>query len=87
VPCRSGAACAVGDLGAKHGPLRITATPGGSTSLWTDSNLPLSGVWSVGGRSLVVHAANGSLTRMACADTGTGTLGRGGERERGREIA
>jgi hypothetical protein len=59
--------CEVGDLSGKHGNFGGSAT---QVQTYTDSNLPLTGQYSVVGRSVVLHAAaNG--TRLACASIST----------------
>ena len=55
----------MGDLSSKHGKLDIPST-GASKVMYTDTNLPLSGAWSVADRSIVVHAANGGSARLDC---------------------
>jgi len=38
--------------------------------MYTDMNLPLSGEYSVGGRSITIHEENGGSPRLACATLG-----------------
>lgn len=64
--CMADAAqCEVGDLSTRHGLLEVPST-GSSKVMVTDVRLPLSGAYSVVGRSLVIHVAGGSA-RLACA--------------------
>lgn len=49
--------CEVGDLSGKHAPLDVPSTKSGKIML-TDTNLPLSGGWSILDRSVVIHAEN-----------------------------
>ena len=58
------ARCEVGDLSGRHG--RLTASP--SPAQFTDPALSLFGVFSVVGRSIVIHDENG--TRLLCANIG-----------------
>jgi Cu/Zn superoxide dismutase len=58
--------CEVGDLSGKHAPLNVPSTKGGKVLL-TDTNLPLSGAWSIADRSIVIHAENGGSPRDDCA--------------------
>ena len=55
--------CEVGDLSGKHGGFRGQTSV---TAQYSDSNLPLFGVYTVVGRSIVLHASSGGA-RMACA--------------------
>ena len=59
--------CEVGDLSGKHGSFGGNAT---QVQTYTDSNLPLTGQYSVVGRSVVLHAAAGGA-RLACASIST----------------
>ncbi|XP_061408919.1 uncharacterized protein LOC133343369 [Lethenteron reissneri] len=55
----------VGDISGKFGPLRDLDQREGN---YSDTNLPLSGINSIAGRSVVIHRNNGS--RLQCADLG-----------------
>ncbi|EDV22758.1 uncharacterized protein TRIADDRAFT_58654 [Trichoplax adhaerens] len=57
--------CEVGDSSGKSEQINITDN---FQYLTTDSYLPLSGVYTVLGRSIVIHAANSGGGRIACAD-------------------
>lgn len=61
--------CEVGDLSGKHGGINI---PSGNASkvMYTDTNLPLTGAYSIGGRSIVIHEAGGGGPRIACGTVG-----------------
>jgi Cu/Zn superoxide dismutase/Na+-transporting NADH:ubiquinone oxidoreductase subunit NqrD len=59
--------CEVGDLSGKLGTLSFPAT-GGNRKFFT-TPLPLSGMYSVAMRSIVVHGASGAGARIGCADT------------------
>lgn len=67
-PVNPASTCEVGDLAGLFGALSFDAG-GKSMGFFTATNLPLSGGNSVGGRSIVVHAANGGGSRVGCADT------------------
>lgn len=56
--------CEMGDLSGKLGTLSIGTGP----AIYTDSNLPLVGNFSVLGRSIIVFAKDGSNLRKACAN-------------------
>lgn len=56
--------CEMGDLSGKLGRLNIGTGP----AIYTDSNLPLVGNFSVLGRSIIVFAKDGSNLRKACAN-------------------
>lgn len=56
--------CEMGDLSGKLGPLSIGTGP----AIYTDTNLPLVGNFSVLGRSIIVFAKEGSMLRKACAN-------------------
>ena len=58
-------ACAVGDLGLRHGPLTLEAS---SRRALSDSNLPLSGNYSILGRSLVIFDRARPGVKLACAN-------------------
>lgn len=58
-------ACAMGDLGMRHGSL--TLGPNNRRTL-SDSNLPLVGNYSVMGRSLVIFDNKRSNVKLACAN-------------------
>lgn len=58
-------ACAMGDLGMRHGPL--TLGPNHRKTL-SDSNLPLVGNYSIMGRSLVIFDAKKPNVKLACAN-------------------
>ena len=60
----------VGDLSGSHGSL----TPATSKAFYTDKDLPLSGLLSVVGRSIVIHKNSGA--RWVCADIGTAGIGK-----------
>lgn len=66
------ARCELGDLSARHGPLKISGTVKGADEtqmLLTDTNLPLSGPHSILGHSIVIHddhAPKHRGDRMAC---------------------
>ncbi|EDQ87759.1 uncharacterized protein MONBRDRAFT_37745 [Monosiga brevicollis MX1] len=63
-PSITGDACEVGDLSGKHGSLR------GLTSIdvgYSDMHLPLFGVNSIVGRSVVLHSTAQGAPRLACA--------------------
>ena len=62
--------CELGDLGKKHGRLTITnrMNLGMGKFFFTDIWLPLSGVHSVTGRSIVINAADEGSARISCAD-------------------
>ena len=53
--------CEMGDLSGKHGWLNDSI----STALFTDSTLHLHGIYSIIGRSVVIHSGN---SRVACAN-------------------
>ena len=55
--------CEVGDLSGKSGSLVGLDV---ADRVWYDSNLPLSGPYSIVGRSVVIHKANGE--RWVCAN-------------------
>jgi hypothetical protein len=57
-------ACEVGDLSGKFGLL----TTSNAMATYSDGNLPLFGAKSIVGRSIVIHASDGS--RLACASSG-----------------
>ena len=57
--------CEIGDLAGKHGTLLPPAAGAAATASYTDAQLMLHGPLSVIGRSVVVHAPNG--TRLQCA--------------------
>jgi Cu/Zn superoxide dismutase len=57
-------ACEVGDLSGKFGLL----TSSNAMATYSDGNLPLFGAKSIVGRSIVIHASDGS--RLACASIG-----------------
>lgn len=65
--------CEVGDLGKRHGDLRVAGTVRAAAEtqkLFTDTNLPLTGVNTIIGHSIVIHddfAPNHRGDRMACA--------------------
>ncbi|XP_050049354.2 uncharacterized protein [Dermacentor andersoni] len=56
--------CEMGDLSGKLGSLSIGTGP----AIYTDTNLPLVGNFSVLGRSIIVFAQDGSMLRKACAN-------------------
>ncbi|XP_037282961.2 uncharacterized protein LOC119175975 [Rhipicephalus microplus] len=56
--------CEMGDLSGKLGQLSIGTGP----AIYTDTNLPLVGNFSVLGRSIIVFAQDGSMLRKACAN-------------------
>lgn len=58
-------ACAMGDLGMRHGP--IIVGPNNRLAL-SDSNLPLAGNYSVMGRSLIIFDAKKPSVKLACAN-------------------
>lgn len=58
-------ACAMGDLGMRHGAL--TLGPNNRRTI-SDSNLPLTGNYSIMGRSLVIFDAKKPGTKLACAN-------------------
>ncbi|XP_022094455.1 uncharacterized protein LOC110981293 isoform X2 [Acanthaster planci] len=62
--------CELGDLSKKHGQLTITnhMNLGMGKFFFTETSLPLSGVNSVSGRSIVIHASDGGSPRISCAD-------------------
>ena len=62
--------CELGDLKAKHGGLSVRGAGGSSPAraFFTDVNLPLQGVQSVVGKSLVLKGASGSSQNLACAN-------------------
>jgi len=62
--------CEVGDLSKKHGLLNIDnkLNTKFSQQFTTDSFLPLSGDYSIKGRSIVIHAENIGAARYSCAD-------------------
>ena len=58
--------CELGDLASKSEALSFS--PGMMTRLfYTDTQLPLSGMYSIEGRSIVIHAALGGTARIACS--------------------
>ncbi|XP_063963813.1 uncharacterized protein LOC129273265 [Lytechinus pictus] len=63
--------CEVGDFSKKYG--RITVPGSMRTQVgkyfFTDVQLPLSGVYSVADRSVVVHVKDGAPERLGCGDT------------------
>jgi len=58
--------CEIGDLSGKHGQLNLPSEASAGI-VYSDTSLPLSGSWSISGRSIVVHAANGGGARLDCA--------------------
>ena len=62
--------CELGDLTGKLGTITIPDKVGDKTGkhFWTDARLPLSGAYSVEGKSFVIHVADRGAGRMACAD-------------------
>jgi len=54
--------CEVGDMSGKHGAISVP-----KRAMYTDSNLPLTGAYSVAERSVVLHAADKGAGRLACA--------------------
>ncbi|RWS31303.1 uncharacterized protein B4U80_11343, partial [Leptotrombidium deliense] len=67
--CNSGnqLRCEMGDLSGKHGSLTI----GHKRYVYTDINLPLTGNYSVLGRSIVIFDRNDNSVKMACANIKT----------------
>ena len=59
--------CEEGDSSGKSSPLHFN-TAGPSKFLYTDSFLPLTGPYSVIGRSVVIHAADKGGARLACGN-------------------
>lgn len=59
--------CEIGDLSAKQAPLNLLSGRR-YRAFYTDSSLPLSGSYSVIGRSIVVHDASRGAPRISCAD-------------------
>ncbi|XP_033633034.1 uncharacterized protein LOC117294642 isoform X1 [Asterias rubens] len=61
--------CELGDLAKMLGQLTITTTmnAGSGKLFFTATRLPLSGAYSVTGRSIVIHETNGGGPRIACA--------------------
>lgn len=57
--------CAMGDLGHRHGPLRLG--PSGRRTL-SDSNLPLVGNYTIMGKSLVIFDNKRPNIKLACAN-------------------
>eukprot|EP00466_Bigelowiella_natans_P012156 jgi/Bigna1/128716/aug1.7_g3424 len=60
-PCVPQSVCEIGDLSGKHGQFSAAIV----NAEYNDTNLPLFGVNSIVGRSIVIHASGGA--RMACA--------------------
>ncbi|XP_077992860.1 uncharacterized protein LOC144446888 [Glandiceps talaboti] len=62
--------CELGDLSNKLGQIDIISdlSSAGGKYFYTDSLLPLSGITSVLGRSIVIHDAESAAARYACAD-------------------
>lgn len=58
----------MGDLSGKHGFISLSSSV--TKLFYVDTNLQLSGDYSVGGLSIVVHAANQGGARIACATLG-----------------
>ncbi|XP_077129786.1 uncharacterized protein LOC143785026 [Ranitomeya variabilis] len=59
--------CEAGDYASKHRPISFyTSSP--ARYVFTDTSSSLGGSNSIIGRSLVVHGANGTTTRVACAN-------------------
>ncbi|ODM91430.1 Superoxide dismutase [Cu-Zn] [Orchesella cincta] len=56
--------CEVGDITGRLGSINL----GENKYVKIDPNLPLSGPGSVLGRSLIIHAPNGGVERLACAN-------------------
>ncbi|OXA38086.1 uncharacterized protein LOC110862045 [Folsomia candida] len=56
--------CDVGDVSGRLGPISI----GENKFILADPNLPLSGPAAVLGRSLIIHAPNKGVDRLACAN-------------------
>ncbi|CAG2170627.1 unnamed protein product [Oppiella nova] len=56
--------CAMGDLSGRHGFLSV----GSERTLISDPNLPLSGNYSVMGRSLIIFKTNGDVIPLGCAN-------------------
>ncbi|CAG2170626.1 unnamed protein product, partial [Oppiella nova] len=56
--------CAMGDLSGRHGFLSV----GSERTLISDPNLPLSGNYSVMGRSLIIFKSNGDVIPLGCAN-------------------
>lgn len=63
--------CEAGDFSGKHGQLDISATLHTSDGkfFFTDIQLPLSGVYSIDERSVVIHDKDSGAGRLACHDT------------------
>ena len=59
--------CEIGDLSGKSARINMPAS-GANKFVYTDSFLPLEGPFSIVKRSVVVHGAQGSGPRLACAD-------------------
>ncbi|XP_038046810.1 uncharacterized protein LOC119721017 isoform X2 [Patiria miniata] len=62
--------CELGDLSKKHGQLTVTnqMNLGAGKFFFMETGLPLSGVHSIAGRSIVIHAADGGSPRISCAN-------------------
>eukprot|EP00050_Salpingoeca_kvevrii_P016701 m.57838 g.57838 ORF g.57838 m.57838 type:complete len:744 (+) comp7106_c0_seq1:171-2402(+) len=58
--------CEVGNLAGKNGPLTLGAVDA-NIGYFNDIEVPLSGPYSVLGRSIVVHEANGGANKIGCA--------------------
>lgn len=56
--------CEMGDLSGRHGPIDV----GGRRIVFTDSNLPLAGNFTVMKKSVVIFEKNGENSRFACAN-------------------
>lgn len=59
--------CEIGDLSGKYGEYLNVPSTGHAKLLYTDLRLPLTGHYSIVGRSIVVHGAGGAGHRVACA--------------------
>lgn len=59
--------CELGDLSGKSNSLTLKGTLM-TRFFYTDTDLPLSGAYSIINRSIVIHDANGSNSRLACAN-------------------
>ncbi len=61
--------CELGDLAKRLGQLTITSmmNVGSGKLFFTATRLPLSGAYSVTGRSIVIHGVDGGSDRLACA--------------------
>nr|XP_015203000.1 PREDICTED: uncharacterized protein LOC107077396 [Lepisosteus oculatus]XP_015203001.1 PREDICTED: uncharacterized protein LOC107077396 [Lepisosteus oculatus] len=63
-------ACEVGDFSGKHQPIDLHSDAGNLNRkhLFTDTTSGMSGITSILGRSVVIHTANKTSPRLACAN-------------------